>query len=149
MQVAVEFIYDTAFSISDELLYTRWLTVCAVKFEATSIDLAIAFMDDEALHALNVKHLNHDTFTDIITFDDSVGSDVVANIAISVDRVVANADKFSQSTDNEMIRVISHGLLHCLGFDDKTDSDKEKMKKAEEACIKLFHVEQKPTNYVS
>ena len=84
MQVAVEFIYDTAFSISDELLYTRWLTVCAVKFEATSIDLAIAFMDDEALHALNVKHLNHDTFSDILTFDDSVGRYVIANLAISV-----------------------------------------------------------------
>ena len=149
MQAAVEFIYDTAFSISDEQLYARWLIACSKKFDAVSIDLAIAFMDDEALHALNVKYLNHDTLTDIITFDNSVGKYVVANIAISVDRVYANANKFSQVFDNEMIRVISHGLLHCLGFNDKTVDEKVKMKSAEDICIKQFHVEQKSIKHVS
>ena len=149
MQAAVEFIYDTAFSIPDEQLYARWLTACAKKFDAASIDLAIAFMDDEALRALNVKYLNHDTFTDIITFDDSVGKDIVANIAISVDRVSANANKFSQVFDNEIIRVISHGLLHCLGYNDKTVEEKAKMTSAEEICIKQFHVEHKSAKHVS
>lgn len=149
MQVAVEFIYETSFSISDERLYVCWLTSCANKFKATSIDLAIAFMDDDALHTLNVKHLNHDTLTDIITFDDSVGTDIVANVAISIDRVFSNAQKFSQTAENELLRVISHGLLHCLGFNDKTEIDKERMKEAEDVCIELFHVERNNSHYVS
>ena len=149
MQVSVEFIYNSSFTLYDDQLYVRWLTACATNFDATSIDLAIAFMDDEALHALNVKHLNHDTLTDIITFDDSVGGDVVANIAISVERVRANANEFSQPFDNELIRVISHGLLHCLGFNDKAEIEQQKMKAAEDVCIKLFHVEQESSRYVS
>ncbi len=149
MQVSVEFIYNTSFTLTDEQLYVRWLTVCANQFNASSLDLAIAFMDDDALHALNILHLNHDTLTDIITFDDSVGKDIIANIAISIDRVVANAAKFSQNTDNELLRVISHGLLHCLGFNDKTVAEKDSMTVAEDTCIELFHVERKKTDYVS
>lgn len=149
MQASVDFLYHTAFSISDEQLYVRWLTACATMFDADSIDLAIAFMDDEALHALNLTHLNHDTYTDIITFDDSVGKEIVVNIAISVERVKANAKTFSQTFDNELLRVISHGLLHCLGFSDKTVAENEKMKGAEDSCIKLFHAEHKFSNDVS
>ena len=149
MQATVDFVYHTAFSISDEPLYKRWLMVCAKKFGAESIDVAIAFMNDEALHALNVKHLNHDTLTDIITFDDTVGKDVVANMAISIERVQINAATFSQTTENETLRVISHGLLHCLGYNDKTELEKTKMKEAEGMCIELFHVERKRTHYVS
>ena len=149
MQVSVEFIYNTSFTLTDEQLYVRWLTACANQFNASSLDLAIAFMDDDALHALNISHLNHDTLTDIITFDDSVGKDIVANIAISIDRVFANAAKYSQTVDNELLRVISHGLLHCLGFNDKTVAEKGSMTVAEDTCIELFHVERKNTDYVS
>lgn len=149
MQVAVEFVYQTSFSLSDEPLYVRWLTACAKKFKATSVDIAIAFMNDESLHKLNVKHLDHDTLTDIITFDDSIGKDIVANIAISIERIFANAETFSQTNEEELCRVMAHGLLHCLGYNDKNEIDKHNMEAAENICMKLFHVEHKTNNHVS
>lgn len=148
MQVAVEFVYQTSFSLPDEPLYVRWLTACAKKFKATSVDIAIAFMNDKSLQTLNAKHLDHDAFTDVITFDDSVGKDVVANIAISTERVFANAKAFSQTNEEELRRVMAHGLLHCLGYNDKNEIDKHNMEVAETICMKLFRVEHKTSNHV-
>lgn len=149
MQSDVTFFYQTDFSLKDEELYIKWLTACAQKFGAVSIALSFAFMDDVSLHKLNLKHLNHDTYTDIITFDDSLGKEIIANIAISIDRVLANAQAFSQPFDAELCRVMSHGLLHCLGFNDKTEQEQVAMTQAEEDCLNLFHVEHKTTIHVS
>lgn len=149
MQAAVEFIYQTDFSITNENSYITWLVACAQMHNASSIDLVYAFMDDASLHAINLKHLNHDTFTDIITFDDTVGTNVVANIAISIERLVDNSKSYSQSLQDELLRVMSHGLLHCLGFNDDTKSAQQVMRAAENKCIHLFHVEHKTTNHVS
>jgi len=149
MQVAIAYLYETDFALTDEQIYTNWLSACARGYGAKSLRLDIAFMNDDALFALNIKYLKHDTFTDIITFDDSVGNDIRANIAISIDRVLANAKAFSQAFETELLRVMSHGLLHCMQFNDKTEADKKKMRAAEEACIKLFHVEHKMINHVS
>jgi rRNA maturation RNase YbeY len=106
-------------------------------------------MDDESLLELNRKYLNHNTLTDIITFDDTIGRDVNANIAVSVVRIRENADELNVPFDEELLRVMSHGLLHCLGFKDKTDAQTIDMRKAESLCIELFHVEHKKENYVS
>lgn len=149
MQATVEFMYHTDFSITDEESFTSWLIACAQKYNASSINLVFAFMDDASLHALNLNHLKHDTLTDIITFDDTVGTDVVANIAISVDRIEDNSTTYSQSFQDELLRVMSHGLLHCLGFNDKTEEAQQEMRAAEDSCMKLFHVEHKTTNHVS
>ena len=149
MQVAIAYLYETDFALTDEQIYTNWLSACARGYGAKSLHLDIAFMNDDALFALNIKYLKHDTLTDIITFDDSVGNDIRANIAISIDRVLANAKAFSQAFETELLRVMSHGLLHCMQFNDKTEADKKKMRAAEEACIKLFHVEHKMINHVS
>lgn len=149
MQSAIEYIYETDFLLTDESSYSKWLASCAQLFGATSISLVFSFMGDDAVHALNVKHLNHDTYTDIITFDDSVGKDIMANIAVSIDRVVDNASAFSEDFDTELLRVMAHGLLHCLGFNDKTTTETKAMRQAEQRCIELFHVEQNTTNHVS
>lgn len=148
MKTQIEFIYQTDFELSDENAYAEWLGRCASLYDTKSLILAFAFMDDASLCDLNIKHLNHDTLTDIITFDDSVGLDIEANIAISIERVKANAKEYAQLFENELLRVMSHGLLHCLGLGDKTENEVKAMRLAEEQCIKLFHVEQKPQNNV-
>ena len=142
MDTSVDFTYQTDFVLVDEQMFVNWLTGCANLHNATALTLVYAFMDDEALLKLNLKYLNHNTLTDIITFDDTVGKDIVANIAISVTRVRENAAEFDVSFDEELLRVMSHGFLHCLGFQDKTESQIADMRRAEQACIKLFHVEQ-------
>ena len=149
MDASVDFTYQTDFVLVDEQMFVNWLTKCAKQYSATSMALVYAFMDDEALLELNLKHLNHNTLTDIITFDDTVGKDVDANIAISVTRVRENAALHQVPFDEELIRVVSHGLLHCLGFKDKTTTQQSEMRKAEQACIQLFHVEQNKEKHVS
>ena len=148
MESQLEYIYETDFSLKTEKLYSSWLVSCSYHYGVHSLFLAYAFMDDDALHALNLKHLKHDTLTDIITFDDSVGKDINANIAISIDRVKANALTYSVSFDTELLRVMSHGLLHCLGFSDKTSAEAQAMRTEEDVCINLFHVEHKNTKDV-
>lgn len=149
MQSEVVFTYQTSFSLSNEESYVDWITKCAKVFGASSLLVSYAFMNDADLHKLNVQFLEHDTLTDIITFDDTVGRDVEANIAVSIDRIKANAQTYAVSFHDELLRVMAHGLLHCLGFNDKIDTEKEVMKGAENKCIQLFHVEHNPDGYVS
>jgi len=90
--------------------------------------------------ALNIKHLNHTTHTDIISFDYSSKFTLRAEFFISPWAVSRSADELSQSIVNEMLRVISHGVLHCVGFNDKSDSDKSSMRLEENKFINMFHV---------
>lgn len=149
MQSDVAFTYQTSFSLPHEDLYAEWITQCAKAFSASSLVLSYAFMNDADLHKLNIQFLKHDTFTDIITFDDTVGLDVEANIAISIDRIKANAQTYATTFHNELLRVMAHGLLHCLGFNDKNKADKKKMTQAENQCIQMFHVEHNTDHHVS
>lgn len=141
VKVEISYTYQSDFVLNDESAYSLWLERCARVYDAKSLHLDFAYMTDNELLKLNLKYLDHNTFTDIITFDDSLGLDISANIAISVERVKANAQKFAQSFEDELLRVMSHGLLHCLGFDDKTDKKKSAMRLVENQCIQLFHVE--------
>ena len=149
MDASVDFTYQTDFVLVDEQMFVNWLIVCANQHNVTGLTLVYAFMDDEALLKLNLKHLNNNMLTDIITFDDTVGKDIVANIAISVTRVHENSVELNIPFDEELLRVMSHGLLHCLGFQDKTESQIADMRRAEQSCIKLFHVEQNKQSHVS
>jgi rRNA maturation RNase YbeY len=148
VEAEIDFLYETDFSLANEAAHKLWLIRCARKHQCRSLQLAFAFMDDTALHKLNVKHLSHDTLTDIITFDDTVGKDISANIAISIERVMANATEYNQPFETELLRVMAHGLLHCLGYKDKSSSDKSSMRDEEERCINLFHVEQNSLDHV-
>ena len=112
-----------------------------------SIDkLSYNFISTDAMLALNIKHLNHSTHTDIISFDYSSKRTLRAEFFISPWAVSRSADEHSQSIVNEMLRVVSHGVLHCLGFKDKSDNDKSLMRREENKFINMFHV--KPTFHV-
>ena len=87
---------------------------------------------------INVKHLNHNTLTDIITFDYSEEKKINSDIFISIERVLENSEKFNVTFDEEFHRVMIHGILHLCGYKDKSKADAELMRKKENAALKLF-----------
>jgi len=93
------------------------------------------FVDLNAMRSLNVDFLNHDNHTDILTFDYSEEKNLIAEVYISLSMMRENAKKYNQSIDNEFVRLISHGLFHCLGYKDKTPGEKAVMRKMEEEFI--------------
>jgi probable rRNA maturation factor len=116
----------------------EWLTEIASK-EGRKIDsLTYVFVSDGFLAKLNEQFLGHNTFTDILTFDYSEKKSIVGEIYISIPRVRENAKTFQQSFENELRRVIAHGLLHILGYQDKTARQSAQMRRKEEACLSLW-----------
>ncbi len=96
------------------------------------------FCSDEYLHKINVEHLNHDTYTDIITFQYNEQEEPVeSDIYISVERIEENAKEFNTSFDNELDRVIIHGVLHLMGQGDKTEEEKQQMREREDYFLSL------------
>ena len=93
------------------------------------------FVDLKKMQSLNNNFLNHKNDTDIITFDYSEGKTIIAEVFISKEMMRDNARKYIQSVENECIRLISHGLFHCLGYKDKSSEEKEIMRKKEEEFI--------------
>ena len=93
------------------------------------------FVDLKKMQSLNNNFLNHKNDTDIITFDYSEGKTIIAEVFISTVMMIDNAQKYMQSVENECIRLISHGLFHCLGYKDKSSEEKEIMRKKEEEFI--------------
>lgn len=107
--------------------------------ETKNIEINYIFCTDEYLLQINQDFLQHDTYTDIITFDLSVKQNVLnAEIYISIDRVSENAGKFNIPYTQELHRVIFHGVLHLCGFKDKNIQDKEKMRKMEDKCLASY-----------
>ena len=93
------------------------------------------FVDLNAMRSLNVDFLNHDNHTDILTFDYSEEKNLIAEVYISLPLMRENAKKYNQSIENECVRLVSHGLFHCLGYKDKTPDEKATMRKMEEEFI--------------
>ena len=103
-------------------------------------NICYIFMSDEELLEINQSHLQHDDYTDIITFDLSdTEASIDGEIYISVDRIQENAKKFNCSNEDELIRVISHGVLHLMGYKDKSEIDSQKIRDAENKSIKIYH----------
>ena len=100
------------------------------------------FYTDEELLEINQKHLDHDFYTDIITFDNTIQNAISADIAISFDRVKDNAQKDNLDFKNELYRVMTHGILHCMGYNDKDENQKQVMRSEEDKALEMFHVEQ-------
>jgi rRNA maturation RNase YbeY len=98
----------------------------------------VSFLTDEELFELNMKHLNHQTFTDILTFTYNQEKPISTEILISYERAFENSRKFKTTFEQEILRLISHGLLHSLGYKDKTKNQKLKMRKAENDVLKLI-----------
>ena len=93
------------------------------------------FVDLNAMRSLNLDFLNHDNHTDILTFDYSEEKNLIAEVYISLPLMRENAKKYNQSVENECVRLVSHGLFHCLGYKDKTPDEKATMRKMEEEFI--------------
>lgn len=133
------FCEDIEYSLPNPDVLRTWLNGVA-SLENQNIDeLNYIFCSDKYLHNINLEYLNHDTYTDIITFDhrDEEATPVVGDIFISLERVKDNADRLSLRFEDERDRVIVHGLLHLLGYDDKTEESKQQMRKKEDACLSL------------
>ena len=100
------------------------------------------FIGADRMVEINKEFLDHDYATDIITFDYTTGKLISAEIFISIDTLKENATKNGQTVENEVIRLVFHGVLHCLGYKDKTKADKEIMRQKEDESINMFHVKQ-------
>ena len=100
-------------------------------------DINYIFCSDNYLHQINFQYLDHDTFTDIITFDQSDKDQIEGDIFISIDRVHENANERNISFVNELHRVMIHGILHLLGYNDKTPKEKQLMREKEDECLSL------------
>lgn len=129
---------DIDFSLNETEKTTSWITQSIVnqKFEVGYLDFI--FCSDEYLLSINQTHLNHDTYTDIITFNYNEGNEISGDILISIDRVKENAHKFAVDFDEELHRVIIHGVLHLLGYNDKTAKEKEIMRHKENEQLNLY-----------
>lgn len=138
----VEFVYETDFKLEDENEFSDWVNRILDSEKGKCNLLTYVFCDDEFLADINLQYLNHDTFTDIITFDYSNDGGLSGDVFISVERVADNAKTYKVPFSNELKRVMAHGLLHLLGYNDKTENENALMREKEDEKIKMFHVEQ-------
>ncbi|MFT5617919.1 MAG: putative rRNA maturation factor [Arenicella sp.] len=130
------------FELSNQEKISSWLGSAIEEYEKQLVEISYVFCSDEYLHKINVEYLNHDTYTDIITFDNSeTEEEVESDIFVSVDRVKENAKEFGVSFEQELHRVLIHGLLHLLGFKDKTETEATEMRKQEEAWLRKLENE--------
>ena len=137
----IDYVYNTDFHLKNEEKISKWLNKAVVSEGFSVGDLVYDFFNDNDLKDLNNSYLGHDYFTDVISFNDSEGTVLSGNIAISVDRVLDNSKKFKTSFEDELLRVMVHGLLHFMGYDDSTDLETKQMRDKEDNNLKSFHVE--------
>lgn len=137
----ISFNYETDFELENEAQYGDWISRIIESEGFDEGEINYIFCDDEYMHKINVEYLDHDTLTDIISFDYTVGNLVQGDIFISIERVQDNANDFNVSFDEELKRVLSHGVLHYCGYKDKSPKDEALMRSKEEEKMKMFHVE--------
>ena len=137
----ISFNYESDFSLEQEEVYSSWIETIVESENKILGEISYIFCDDEYLHSINMQYLNHDTLTDIISFDYTEGDVISGDIFISVERVEDNANDFNVTFDEELKRVLAHGILHYCGYKDKSEADALLMRSKEEEKIKLFHVE--------
>ncbi|GER58655.1 endoribonuclease YbeY [Patiriisocius marinus] len=133
----IEFYSETDFSLPNEEVISQWIE-SVIKSENCELgEITYVFCDDEYLHKLNVQFLNHDTLTDIISFDNSLGKQIHGEIYISIERVRENATEFNVSFVDELHRVIIHGVLHYCGYKDKTIDQEALMRTKENIALTM------------
>lgn len=129
---------DTDFELPTADVHAQWIQRLIQAEKARLSQLNFIFCSDEALLKINIEYLNHDTYTDIITFPYANPPEIEGDIFISIDRVKENAAHFGHSFEEELRRVMSHGVLHLCGYGDKTAEEKKQMRKKEEEAMLLF-----------
>ena len=138
----ISFNYETGFELQDEAKYEGWLSRVIESEDKTEGEINYIFCDDDYLLKMNEEFLDHDTLTDIISFDYTMGNLISGDIFISVERVKDNAADYNVSFEEELRRVMVHGILHYCGYKDKTEEDSQVMRAKEEDKMGMFHVEQ-------
>lgn len=128
---------SVVFKLNKKNKLKQWILSVAEKEKRSVGTINYVFCTDDELLEINITHLNHNTYTDIITFDYTEGKTINSDIFISIDRVSENADKFEVDFETELHRVMIHGILHLCGYKDKSKKDAELMRKKENASLKL------------
>ena len=128
----ISYHYETDFLLQNEDHWANWISKVIQIEGCVEGEINYIFCSDDYLHKINLDFLNHDTLTDIISFDYSVGKQLHGDIYISVDRVSENAKDFNVEFSNELARVMVHGVLHYCGYKDKSDDDVKLMREKED-----------------
>jgi rRNA maturation RNase YbeY len=138
MNNKIGFHYETDFLLENTESFIRWIKNIISEENKKLGDLNYIFCDDKYLLEKNIKYLDHDTLTDIITFSYCEGDVISSDIMISVERVMENSSIFENSFLEELNRVMVHGILHLVGYNDKTKEEKEIMRKKEDYYVNKF-----------
>ena len=138
----ISFHYELDFKLKEEASFKIWIDRIANSEEFQIGNLQFIFCDDDYLLDLHRKYLAKDSLTDIISFDYTKGRSISGDIFISIERVRENAAQYEASFSHELMRVMAHGVLHLMSYDDKIEEEREMMRKKEDEKIRLFHVEQ-------
>ncbi len=127
------------FTLKNKTKIRQWINSCAAAEQREIGEVTYLFGNDDYVLSANRQYLNHDYLTDILTFDYSEGGVLQGDIIISIDRVKDNAKQFGVSMENELLRVIIHGILHLCGYKDKTKKEAAVMRSKEESCLQKYY----------
>ena len=136
----IEYHYENDFILVDSDEIRIWIEDVIKKEKKTVGDITYIFCDDDYLLERNKEFLNHNTLTDIITFNYCIDNNISSDIMISIDRVKENSTTFENSFNEELKRVMIHGILHLIGYNDKSDKEKELMKEKENFYLNMFYI---------
>ena len=136
----ISFNYELDFKLEDEVLYSNWISKVISSEGKNEGEINYIFCDDDYLIQLNQQYLDHDTLTDIISFDYTIGNELHGDVFVSIERVRENAIDFNVNFGEELKRVLVHGVLHYCGYNDKKAEDGKIMRQKEEEKMKMFHV---------
>ena len=136
----IRFSLEIKYQLSHRRKIKSWLTSIAKEENKEIGELNFLFVDDELILKYNKKYLKHDYYTDVITFDSSENNIINGDIIVSIERVIENAQKFKTEIDQELRRVMAHGLLHLLGYNDKTKNDIKTIRFKENYYLKKYQL---------
>ena len=135
MNNTISFHYETDFLLENTENFIRWIKNVILEENKELGEVNYIFCDDKYLLEKNIKYLDHDTLTDVITFSYCEGDVISSDIMISVERVMENSSIFENSFSEELNRVMIHGILHLIGYNDKTDGEKDIIRKKEDYYV--------------
>jgi probable rRNA maturation factor len=136
----IEYHYEKDFILVDSDKIRIWIEDVIKKEKKTVGDITYIFCDDDYLLERNKEFLDHNTLTDIITFNYCIDNNISSDIMISIDRVKENSTTFENSFNEELKRVMIHGILHLIGYNDKSDKEKELMREKENFYLNMFYI---------